>query len=67
MRAVVQEGSDGKFYIAPISAGAYGIPFKEKWQAERVAEAIDNSFLEGQNDVRSSLRDMLGVAASSDD
>ncbi|QTK78301.1 hypothetical protein AT6N2_C0393 [Agrobacterium tumefaciens] len=62
LATAIKSETDGKFYVTPISCGVAGVPFKEKWQAERVADAINAAFASGQNDVRASLRALIGAA-----
>ncbi|PZP62993.1 MAG: hypothetical protein DI604_28110 [Delftia acidovorans] len=62
MRAYVEKGGDGRFYIAPVSACANGIAFAQKANAERIADAINMAFLAGKEEIRSSLRDLIGAA-----
>lgn len=63
MRAYVEQNiSDKAFYISPVAAGAYGVAFKEKWQADRVASAINAAYEDGRNDVKRALRELIGAA-----
>jgi hypothetical protein len=62
MRAYVEKGSDGRFYIAPVFGCSIGIAFVQKANAERIADAINMAFNAGKEEVRSSLRELIGAA-----
>jgi hypothetical protein len=62
LQARVEKSTDNQFYITPIGAGGYGIAFKEEWQADRIADAINDAYARGANELRSSLRELLGAA-----
>ena len=64
--AAVEKGDDGKFYIVPARACASGIPFKEKWQADHIADALNIAYERGQDGLRAQLRDLLKVPSTYD-
>lgn len=66
MTAHIEKGSDGKFYITPISSGMSGVPFKNVGDASVVCEAINMAYRRGQEDIRSAMRDLLNVAERDD-
>ncbi|WP_146175684.1 hypothetical protein [Agrobacterium pusense] len=65
MIAKAQQQDDGKWYVMPAHVGLYGVPFA-KDKACIIVDAINAAFVSGQNDVRSSLRRLIGAAAIED-
>ena len=55
------EIKDGRFHVGPWNGEAYGIYFENQNDAEHIASAINNAFERGKEDVRSSLRDLIGA------
>lgn len=57
---------NGRYSIRPTSYECYGVSFKTQAEADHVAKALNKAFKLGQEDVRSSLRELIGAVRKED-
>ncbi len=64
--ANVTKGSDGRFYISPLSAQLNGLSWSKKDDAEYICRAVNAAYNRGREDVQRELRDLLNVPERSE-